>query len=529
MNEADIKVKKQVVEKIKASTNILIAVGKDPSVDDLSAAVGLATLLNKMDKHTTAIFSGSIPPAINFLEPDKIFESTVDSLRDFIIALDKEKADHLRYKVEGDVVKIFITPYRTTITGDDLEFSQGDYNVELVLALGVTNQDHLDTALSAHGQILHDATVLTFSVGEETSQLGTLDWHDSGASSLCEMIANISESLKSDKSLLDKQIATALLTGIVASTERFSNTRTTAQVMTIAAQLMAAGADQQLIAAKLQESHEITSLPPQTQQNEALAEPIGMTEVTSEETSSESTLPPDGSLEISHEPGGYSVVEEAPVDAGMSTLPEDMPMDTTPPPAPEIQPDAAGDLFSSTIAPAYAYTPEPEPEIQAAPAPTFAPEPQPQSQFESQLPQPQMGDVVSIGHEPIIEPLLGGTLNATTDQAAEEARKELDAQQNKTILSHTFLGNNASASSGLPVNGVDPTENAQSVDIFESAPMAETPQMPTLPPPPVMPDFTTLPPPPLPDYGSMAVDPSLNMPPAPSDNDPSQFRIPGRS
>ncbi|MFZ2125466.1 MAG: hypothetical protein WA087_00460 [Candidatus Saccharimonadales bacterium] len=520
MNEADIKVKKQVVEKIKASTNILIAVGKDPSVDDLSAAIGLATLLNKMDKHTTAIFSGSIPPAINFLDPDKIFENTVDSLRDFIIALDKEKADHLRYKVEGDVVKIFITPYRTTITGDDLEFSQGDYNVELVLALGVTNQDHLDTALSAHGQILHDATVLTFSVGEETSQLGTLDWHDSGASSLCEMIANISESLKSDKSLLDKQIATALLTGIVASTERFSNTRTTSQVMTIAAQLMAAGADQQLIAAKLQESHEITSLPPETQQNE----PVNMTNVPSVEASSESTLPPDGSLEISHEPGGYSVAEEPPVDTGMSTLPEDMSMDTTPPPAPSIQPDAAGDLFSSTIAPAYSYAPEPE--IPAASASTFTPEPQPQ--FESQLPQPQMSDVVSVGHEPVIEPLLGGTLNATTDQAAEEARKELDAQQNKTILSHTFLGNNASASSGLPVNGVDPADNAQTVDIFESAPMANTPQMPILPPPPVMPDFTTLPPPPLPDYGSMAVDPSLNMPPAPSDNDPSQFQIPGR-
>jgi hypothetical protein len=528
MNEADIKVKKQVVEKIKSSTNILIAVGKDPSVDDLSAAIGLATLLNKMDKHTTAIFSGSVPAAINFLDPDKIFESTVDSLRDFIIALDKEKADHLRYKVEGDVVKIFITPYRTTITGDDLEFSQGDYNVELVLALGVTNQDHLDTALSAHGQILHDATVLTFSVGEETSQLGTLDWHDSGASSLCEMIANISESLKSDKSLLDKQIATALLTGIVASTERFSNTRTTAQVMTIAAQLMAAGADQQLIAAKLQESHEITSLPPEIQQSDVSTEPIGMTEIPAEEESGESTLPPDGSLEISHEPGGGDITtEEAPVDATMSTLPEDMSMDTTPPPAPAAQPDAAGDLFSSTVAPAYAYAPEPQPEVQAAPEPTFVPEPQPQ--FESQLPQPQMSDVVSIGHEPVIEPLLGGTLNATTDQAAEEARKELDAQQNKTILSHTFLGNNASASSGLPVNGVDPADNAQTVDIFESAPMTETPQMPTLPPPPVMPDFTTLPPPPLPDYGSMtAADPSLNMPPAPSDSDPSQFKIPGR-
>ena len=91
-----------------------------------------------MDKHATAIFSGQTPPAITFLEPDKTFEETTDSLRDFIIALDKEKADHLRYKVDGDMVKIFITPYRTTINEGDLDFSQGDYNVEAVLAIGET-------------------------------------------------------------------------------------------------------------------------------------------------------------------------------------------------------------------------------------------------------------------------------------------------------------------------------------------------------------------------------------------------------
>src|SRR5664280_1412541 len=199
MNDADAKVKQQIVEKIKSSTNILVTVSKDPSVDDLSAALGLTALLNKLNKHATAIFSGAIPPAITFLDPDKVFENTADSLRDFIIALDKEKADHLRYKVEGDVVKIFITPYRTTITSDDLEFSQGDFNVELVLALGVASQDSLDTALAAHGRILHEVTVATFSAGEQTSRLGSIYWRDEAASSLCEMITSISDSLKTDK------------------------------------------------------------------------------------------------------------------------------------------------------------------------------------------------------------------------------------------------------------------------------------------------------------------------------------------
>src|SRR5262249_54933083 len=48
------------------------------------------------------------------------------------------------------------------------------------------------------------------------------------------------------------QMATAFLTGIVAETNRFSNNKTSPKVMTMSAQLMAAGANQQLIVSKLE-------------------------------------------------------------------------------------------------------------------------------------------------------------------------------------------------------------------------------------------------------------------------------------
>lgn len=102
----------KIIESIRSSETILVTVSKNPSVDELAAALGLTMQLNDMGKHATAVVSGEIPPAITFLKPEKTFNNSVDSLRDFVIALDKEKADHLRYKVEGDMVKIFITPYK---------------------------------------------------------------------------------------------------------------------------------------------------------------------------------------------------------------------------------------------------------------------------------------------------------------------------------------------------------------------------------------------------------------------------------
>lgn len=242
--------KQQLIERIKAANNVLVTVSANPSVDQLSAAIGLTLMLNKMGKHGTAVFSGQVPSTIEFLQPEKTLEKTTDSLRDFIIALDKSKADKLRYKVEDDHVKIFITPYRTSISEKDLDFSQGDFNVEVVVALGVTNPRDLDQAINAHGRILHDATTISVTTGQQSS-LGGINWADSKASSLCEMIASTADALQAN--LLDGQMATALMTGIVAETSRFSNEKTTGAAMSISAKLMAAGANQQLIASKLQE------------------------------------------------------------------------------------------------------------------------------------------------------------------------------------------------------------------------------------------------------------------------------------
>lgn len=244
-------VKQQIVDIIQNSDTILVTVSTNPTVDQLAAALGLTLYFNDIGKHATAVVSGEIPPAIKFLEPEKTLEPTVDSLRDFVIALDKEKADHLRYKVEGDVVKIFITPYKTVISDKDLDFSQGDYNVETVVVLGVSSQEHLDKALSAHGKIFHDANVVT--IGLEPSALGTLDWADERSSSLSELAASLTSDLQTEEHPRSSQVASALLTGIVSATDRFSNEKTSARTMSLAGDLMASGANQQLIAAKLRE------------------------------------------------------------------------------------------------------------------------------------------------------------------------------------------------------------------------------------------------------------------------------------
>ena len=240
-----------IAKKLQEAYNILITVANDPSVDQLASMIGLTLLLGKMKKHASAVYSGQTPSIIEFLEPEKTIEKTTDSLQDFIIAIDKAKADKLRYKVEDNMVRIFITPYKTSISEKDLNFSLGDLNVDVIVALGVNKQEEIDQAIITHGKILHDATVISLSNSPERQTVGNLNWSDTTASSLSEMVTLLANDMGS-KDLIDTQIATALLAGIVSSTKRFANDKTSPTALSISAQLLSSGANQQLVAEKME-------------------------------------------------------------------------------------------------------------------------------------------------------------------------------------------------------------------------------------------------------------------------------------
>lgn len=518
----DVKAKQQIVEKIQSSTNILVTVSNSPTVDELSAAIGLTLLLDKLEKNTTTIFSGATPPAIEFLEPEKTFDDTTDSLRDFIVALNKEKADHLRYKVEGDLVKIYITPYKTKISQEDLEFSQGDYNVELVIALGVSNQGELDNALDSHGQILHDATIITVTAGDQTSTLGGIDWHDGQTGSLSEMVAGLVEALKTDPNapLVDAPMATALLTGIVAETDRFSNTSTTARTMSVAAQLMAGGADQQLIASKLQESHEIGVQP---------------TLPTPDSSEQPQTLAGDG-LSIEHQPGETladiekRVGADKPTETSLAAEPVQAEAVT---PTPIVPTGKIADAYALDVEDQQALeTPSPAPVIEPTPAPAIV-EPTAPSIPEPTAPVEEPA--------PVAEPSASGRSLITRSYLSPLSEDGLPAPElnpaygpdpNEVSQQPTQPEQIAPASISEPVVPEAPVAEAPTlpdVSLDDDAALAAALAAPAQPVQPIVPPATPsvatpsglgLPmPPPLPDFSALSGQ-APQMPATPADNLP---------
>ncbi len=410
--------RQQIIDRIKKANSILVTVNHDPSVDALSSALGLTLMLNKIGKHATAVFSGQTPPAIDFLEPGKTFEQNVDSLRDFIIALDKEKADRLRYKVEDDFVRIYITPYRTNISEKDLQFSQGDFNVDLIVALGVDKKDDLDQAISAHGRILHDAGVVTINATQGTSSLGEVEWNNEKASGLAEMMMSLSEALQPN--LLDEQIATAMLTGLVSVTDRFRNAKTSPKVMTMAAQLMAAGANQQLIAEKLETTLEVAK------NNEGIAS-LGEGEALKVNQTPDLPIPTPSMESVS--PGDIEVAHDTentqlePIMPSAQFSDEQKSADAL-----EVAQDELAQALPPITTPDTSTVDDLREQVEAAVA-----VPVPESIPTSPVPETDEGKT---DWRKAAEPTFGGTLNATANEAEDANRREEESDKNRVILSH---------------------------------------------------------------------------------------------
>ncbi|MFV0484744.1 MAG: hypothetical protein ACK5MU_00725 [Candidatus Saccharimonadales bacterium] len=467
----------QVAERIKTSDNVLIALSKDPSVDELSAAIGLTFLLDKMGKHATAIFSGAVPNAIEFLEPEKTFEVNTNSLQDFIIALDKDKADHLRYKIDGNYVKVYITPYKTTIDETDLEFSHGDFNVDLVVALDVSSAEDLDKALSEHGRIMHDASAINISTAAP-GKFGDMQWSDPAASSVSEMICVLADKLKDKENLLDKPIATAFLAGIVAATSRFSNEHTAPSTMTMASKLMEAGADQQLISSSIpvdldaqmadagtgmpvQEPAEEEKLVEETEAPEEPEEPE-VAEPVIEEALAEEVDP--SKLSVDHGETAEAVpeaVEETPVE-------EPAEPEKVEEPAPVEEPEVA-----------------PEPKIEEKPVELETPEQQLEKIIQTPSTEEARGPLmdelreaaeqrenrIEPEHEVVLEPLSGPDKESEKDYA-----KLMDAELSTPAPVNAATQAAPSAPSTVEINGIPDINYATGADSSQpiAAPVMST-------------------------------------------------------
>lgn len=239
----DLTPKQQTSEAIRQAENILILTGQHPSIDQVAATIALSAVLRKFGKKVTAIISDSLPPQTQFLGTTGL-DRGMGGLRDFILKVNmaKSEVDKLRYEVEDGKLNIYITPFQGGFAPSDVTFAYGDYKYDVAITLGVPTRARIDRVFEQNKTLFANLPILNIDFHRSNENYGAVNLIEPTASSLSEILVALAESLQNG--IIDESIATALLAGIMASTDRFTATHTTSKSLTVAAQLMAAGANQ---------------------------------------------------------------------------------------------------------------------------------------------------------------------------------------------------------------------------------------------------------------------------------------------
>lgn len=238
--------KQQTSEAIRQAETILITTGQHPTVDQIAATLALAAILRKFGKKVSAIISDPLPGPAQFLDTAGL-DKSLSGLRDFVLKLDVTKAevDKLRYEVEGGKLNIYITPFKGGFAPSDVTFGYGDYHFDLAIVLGVASRSRIDRVYAENSSLFGAIPLVNIDFHRTNENYGAINLIEPTASSLCEILVALSESLQAG--MIDSEIATVMLAGLMASTDRFTASHTTSKSLTVAAQMMAAGAKQGVV------------------------------------------------------------------------------------------------------------------------------------------------------------------------------------------------------------------------------------------------------------------------------------------
>lgn len=252
--------KQQINELVKKSQTILILSNNQLGGDSLGGMLALQRVLTKAEKEVTVVSSVNVDQTLNFLPGIEKVKKDIDGTRDLIIQLDKNKfpIEKLSYNEEENKLNIIITPKNGHIKNDEVKILQGEFKFDLIFVLDTPDVDKIDSLYDKHTELFFETPIVNVDHHAGNEYYGTVNMVDVTATSTCEILVSIIESMGANN--FDEDVATCLLTGIISDTGSYKNINTTPKSLTISAQMLAAGARQQEIIQNLYKTRPLNTL-----------------------------------------------------------------------------------------------------------------------------------------------------------------------------------------------------------------------------------------------------------------------------
>lgn len=251
----------QLKKLLENSKSVLILFAVKNSEDCTTGAIALKKYIKKMGKFAEIVATDfQAPKQLNFLEGIEKIKPAITNLQKMILKVDisRTKLETISYDVKDNTLSIFLTPKEGFITKNDLRTAQSTYKYDLIMTVGVSDLESLGVTFFNNTDLFYRTPIVNFDNHAGNENFGQINFTEITATSNCEVIFNTLSKL--NEALIDKDIATALLTGMIAQTKSFKTQNVTPYTLNLASKLMNLGADRELIVQNLYRTRSISAL-----------------------------------------------------------------------------------------------------------------------------------------------------------------------------------------------------------------------------------------------------------------------------
>lgn len=257
----------KIRETISRSQQVSLAVSKNPTIDQMASALGLALTLEAQGKKVSVVSpTAPIVELSSLVGIDKVKTSNQGSSGDLVVSFPYREGEieKVSYTIDDGFLNIVVKAGESGLTFSerDVTYKRGSDKPELLITVGIARMGDVTGLFSE--ETLKDVMIINIDNSNDNEGYGGMVLVSPKFSSLSEQVADLMLNLGYE---IDIDVAQNLLSGLTTATDNFQVPTTSYLAFEIAAILLKRGAKR--------DRSRATEAPRQTQQSaqQAFARP----------------------------------------------------------------------------------------------------------------------------------------------------------------------------------------------------------------------------------------------------------------
>ncbi|MFH1428036.1 MAG: DHH family phosphoesterase, partial [Patescibacteria group bacterium] len=164
----------------------------------------------------------------------------------------------VKYHKEDNALNFIISPEKGFFTASDISSRAGEFKYDLIITVGTPDLESLGKIYDDNTEFFYQVPIINIDHQSNNEEFGQINYVELKAVATSEILFSLFENYS--RELIDEDVATCLLAGIIYQTKSFKTTNITPQTLLITSQLISMGGRREEIVNKFYRSRNLNVL-----------------------------------------------------------------------------------------------------------------------------------------------------------------------------------------------------------------------------------------------------------------------------